>query len=223
MRSARDGEKRSVNPWPLAGLGALRAGLCRRLFEQILIKAAVSRQREFLADVAQSHAVKSRDGIARTVREDEPHSPVPASVLPRPRRPATSSSATRWAGSWDCRNHPPSGIRRIDPSFDSRLSKVHLTTAEPSPEARSRRSLGPPPHREGASPRSTPRTSSESRRHGGTQAAVLTSLPDPLRYLAYDPFGARAIVFALLVDHENETRQGAAIGLAGTQNRRFLQ
>jgi hypothetical protein len=36
-------------------------------------------------------------------------------------------------------------------------------------------------------------------------AAVLTSLPNPLKELAYEPFGARAIVFALLVDHADES------------------
>ena len=38
-------------------------------------------------------------------------------------------------------------------------------------------------------------------------SAVLGSLPDPLKALAYEPFGARAIVFALLVDNESEAVQ----------------
>jgi hypothetical protein len=35
-------------------------------------------------------------------------------------------------------------------------------------------------------------------------SAVLTSLPDSLKHLAYEPFGARSIVYALLVDHESD-------------------
>ena len=40
---------------------------------------------------------------------------------------------------------------------------------------------------------------------------MLTSLPDPLKALAYEPFGARAIVFALLVDRDSEAMRAAQL------------
>ena len=40
---------------------------------------------------------------------------------------------------------------------------------------------------------------------------MLSSLPDSLKALAYEPFGARAIVFALLVDNESEAVQATQL------------
>jgi hypothetical protein len=42
-------------------------------------------------------------------------------------------------------------------------------------------------------------------------SSVLGSVPDSLRALAYEPFGARALVFALLVDHDSEAVQATQL------------
>ena len=50
---------------------------------------------------------------------------------------------------------------------------------------------------------------------------MLTALPEPLKALAYEPFGARAIVFALLVDRDSEALRAAQLERLGrTPSRR---
>jgi hypothetical protein len=46
-------------------------------------------------------------------------------------------------------------------------------------------------------------------------SAVLTSLPDPLKALAYQPFGAQAVVLALLVDRDSEALRAAQLERLG--------
>ena len=46
-------------------------------------------------------------------------------------------------------------------------------------------------------------------------SAVLTSLPDPLKALAYEPFGARAVVLALLIDQKSEAVRSAQLERLG--------
>jgi len=120
--------------------------------------------------------------------------------------------------------HPPliERIRRIDPSFDGDLSRVRI-----GPLERTRAAVRPPmalrpqvrPGR-GVLPMNPTQVVSHIGTVGPQQlayaSAVLTSLPEPLRVLAYEPFGARAIVFALLVDHESEGVRAAQLERLGT-------
>jgi Zn-dependent protease with chaperone function len=209
----RNGERRGVNPWPLVGLALYVLGYIGVFFGN-LIKAAVSRQREFLADASAVQFTRNPDGIAGALKK--------IGALAdgsRVRAPEAQEASHLFFGDAMVRflgvfaTHPPLAerIRRIDPAFDGDFSKVRLTTAQQSaPEVRSRRFL---------SPQARPGrgvfafNAAEAVDHVGTvepeqiayASAVLTALPDPLRALAYDPFGARVIVFALLVDHDDET------------------
>jgi len=209
----RDGEKRGVNPWPLVGLALYVLGYIGVFFGN-LIKAAVSRQREFLADASAVQFTRNPDGIAGALKKIGA-----LAEGSRVRAPEAQEASHLFFGDAMGRflgilaTHPPLAerIRRLDPSFDGDFSKVHLTTAEPAAlEARSRKSLSPQA-RPGRgvfafnAAEVVDRVGTVEPDQLAYASAVLTSLPDPLKSLAYEPFGARAIVFALLVDHEDET------------------
>src|SRR5262249_695924 len=70
FRSTANGsrERRGVNPWPLAGLALYVLGYVGVFFGN-LIKAAVSRQREFLADASAVQFTRNPDGIAGALKK----------------------------------------------------------------------------------------------------------------------------------------------------------
>ncbi|MGO9921148.1 MAG: M48 family metallopeptidase [Isosphaeraceae bacterium] len=219
----RDGEKRGVNPWPLVGLALYVLGYVGVLFGN-LIKAAVSRQREFLADASAVQFTRNPDGIAGALKKIGA-----LAEGSRVRAPEAQEASHLFFGDAMGRflgvlaTHPPlvERIRRIDPSFDGDFSKVHVTTPEPvAPEAESRRSLTPQA-RPGRgvfafnAAQVVDRIGTVEPEQLAYASAILTSLPDLLKSLAYDPFGARAIVFALLLDHENETMRRSLLDRLG--------
>jgi Zn-dependent protease with chaperone function len=212
-----DSERRGVNPWPLAGLALYVLGYVGVFFGN-LIKAAVSRQREFLADASAVQFTRNPDGIAGALKKIGA-----LAEGARVRAPEAQEASHLFFGEavghllGIFATHPPlvERIRRIDPAFDGDFSRVRVGTA--------RAAVRPAPVFEAATP-ATLRPQGRPGRgvlrfnpaqvvsHIGTvepqqlayASAVLSSLPDPLKTLAYEPSGARAIVLALLVDHESE-------------------
>jgi len=215
----RNGERRGANPWPLVGLALYVLGYIGVFFGN-LIKAAVSRQREFLADASAVQFTRNPDGIAGALKKIG--ALAEGSHI---RAPAAQEASHLFFGDAMSRflgilaTHPPLAerIRRIDPNFDGDFSKVRLATVPPpKPEVPSRRFLSPQ-KRPGRGVFAL--NAAEVVDHVGTvepeqlsyASAVLTSLPDTLKSLAYDPFGARVIVFALLVDHSDERVRSAQL------------
>ena len=207
------------NPWPLVGLALYVLGYIGVFFGN-LIKAAVSRQREFLADASAVQFTRNPDGIAGALKKIGA-----LAEGSRVRAPEAQEASHLFFGDavghllGMFATHPPlvERIRRIDPSFEGDFSQVRVGTADgPRPEARTPTTLRPPvgPGRGvfGFSP-------AQMVSHIGTvepqqlayASAVLSSLPDPLKALAYEPFGARAVVLALLVDNESEAVQATQL------------
>ena len=214
----RDDDRRGSNPWPLVGLALYVLGYIGVFFGN-LIKAAVSRQREFLADASAVQFTRNPDGIAGALKKIGA-----LAEGSRIRSPEAEEASHMFFGDavghllGMFATHPPlvERIRRIDPSFDGDFSKVRVGIADrpgPSsaPRRRSGRRPGPAAGSSGFNPaQMVSRIGTVEPRQLAYASAVLTSLPDPLKALAYEPFGARAIVFALLVDGESERRAGRA-------------
>ena len=215
----RDDDRRGVNPWPLVGLALYVLGYIGVFFGN-LIKAAVSRQREFLADASAVQFTRNPDGIAGALKKIGA-----LSEGSRVRAPEAQEASHLFFGDAVGHfleifaTHPPlvERIRRIDPSFEGDFSRVRVGTAEPRrPDDRTATTLRPRigPGREGL--RFSP---AQMVSHIGTvepqqlayASAVLTSLPDTLKALAYEPFGARALVFALLIDQKSEAVRAAQL------------
>jgi len=199
------------NPLPLVGLALYVIGYVGVFFGR-LIQAAVSRQREYLADASAVQFTRNPDGISGALKKIG--AIAEGSKL---EHPEAAEAAHMYfgdgVGAWmyALATHPPLAdrIRRIDPSFDGDFSEVRLEPPEaPAPE---------PPKKPKAKARaggSMAFDPVEAITKIGTldptrlayAAALLESLPNPLQRLTHDPFGARALVYALLLDPDEEVR-----------------
>ena len=184
-----------------------------------LIKAAVSRQREFLADASAVQFTRNPDGIAgaQEIRALAEGSRVRSPEAQEASHLFFGDAVGHFLGMFA--THPPlvERIRRIDPSFEGDFSKVRVGSPEPPPSE-----LGEPttsglrPGPAAASSASTPRQmvsriGTVDPRQLAYASSVLTSIPDPLKAMAYEPYGARAIVFALLVNGDSRRLQAAQL------------
>jgi Zn-dependent protease with chaperone function len=219
----REGDRRGGNPWPLLGLALYVLGYIGVFFGN-LIKAAVSRQREFLADASAVQFTRNPDGIAGALKKIgalAEGSHVEAPEAQEASHLFFGDAVGHVLGF--LATHPPlvERIRRIDPSFDGDFSRVRIATAErPRAEAPAAATLRPQARPGSGVFRLDP---GEVVGHVGTiepqqlayASAVLTSLPNPLKAMAYEPFGAQALVFALLVDREAGSVQAAQLERLG--------
>ena len=208
----RDGERRGTNPWPLVGLALYVLGYIGVFFGN-LIKAAVSRQREFLADASAVQFTRNPDGIAGALKKIGA-----LAEGSRVRNPEAQEASHLFFGDavghllGIFATHPPlvERIRRIDPSFEGDFSKVRVGTTEPPrPEAGASTTLRPQARPGRGVFHLNPaevvnRIGTVEPQQLAYASSVLGSMPAPLKALAYEPYGARAIVFALLVDNESE-------------------
>jgi Zn-dependent protease with chaperone function len=221
-----DDDKKGGNPLPLIGLALYVIGYVGVFFGR-LIKAAVSRQREYLADASAVQFTRNPGGIAGALKK--------IGALQdgsRVRDPETEEASHLFFGEplglseWNpMATHPPLAdrIRRIDPSFNGDFSEVSV---EP-PRSRQQEIELRRMHEEmkrgaaSASPRDggrVPFNPVEAITRVGTlnpqnvayAAALLDSIPQPLVNGAREPFGACALIYALLLDTQNvevRTRQ----------------
>ncbi len=198
-----------------AGAGLLVIGGIGWLFAKI-IRAAVSRQREYLADASAVQFTRNPDGIGGALKKI---GGVPATSKIENEHGSEIShmffcSAAGSFASQMFATHPPLAdrIRTIDPSFNGEFPKRvdPVRADEPiksgaKPAAKSRSALGKVGE--------TLDPAGVFGRFGtmGSQqvilaAALLEEMPDPLRAAAHEPYGARAIVYCLLLDGNASVR-----------------
>ena len=215
----RDGDRRGSNPWPLVGLALYVLGYIGVFFGN-LIKAAVSRQREFLADASAVQFTRNPDGIAGALKKIGA-----LAEGSRVRAPEAQEASHLFFGDavghllGIFATHPPlvERIRRIDPSFEGDFSKVRIGDAgQIPPEAPAPATLRPQVRPGRGVFRFNPsemvnRVGTIEPRQLAYASSVLTAIPDPLKALAYEPYGARAVVFALLVDGDSGALQAAQL------------
>ncbi len=223
-------DKKGGNPLPLLGLALYVIGYVGVFFGR-LIKAAVSRQREYLADASAVQFTRNPEGIAGALKKIGALSE--GSKIQDPEAEEASHMFFGEAlglSAWNpMATHPPlvDRIRRIDPNFDGDFSEV---------------SLEPPLHvqvAEAARAQAQARAESGSRKGKpldqvvfdpaaaitkigtlGPQSiayasALLASIPEPVSAQAREPFGACALVYALLLDPDDD--QVRARQLSGIQ------
>ncbi len=213
-----DSKKEGGNPLPLIGLALYVVGYIGVFFGN-LIKSAVSRQREYLADASAVQFTRNPDGIAGALKK--------IGALSKGAKiddPEAGEANHMFFGDAMGQHflsllatHPPlvDRIRRIDPSFDGDFSHVRL---EPPKSAQAARLAEPTPPRK-ARMRFNPaeavaRIGQMDVQQLAYAQGLLASLPDPLTAQARDPFGARAVVFALLLDEDESIRDAQLARLA---------
>ena len=199
------------------------------LFFGNLIKAAVSRQREFLADASSVQFTRNPDGIAGALQKIGGYTI--KSKIDNPNAPQSShmffSDGMFKGVSGMLATHPPlpERIKRILPSWDGTFKKVALPAVD-TPERAAIRKSKSQTVRETITrgPLQGKPLSKQQAFMGGLAGAglldmigrptpahvdyatqLIKSIPDELKQTARDIFGSRAIVLALLLDPNNKS------------------
>ena len=220
-RSSRD-QGGSAMALLALGAGLAAVGVVGTFFGN-LIKAAVSRQREFLADASAVQFTRHPDGIAGALKKIGGFSA--GSSVQSPSAPEASHmffgrATSGFSGMFS--THPPleQRIRRIDPSWDGTLpEEVERAHAAPRPVA-ARGCMAAVSEMAGgvggwrtadgahaAIAHAVETVGQPSHAHIRYAAQLLESLPEALVSAAHEPYGARAVVYALLLDRETGPRQ----------------
>jgi Zn-dependent protease with chaperone function len=206
----------------LAGLGLMIIGYVGVFFGR-LIKAAISRQREFLADAASVQFTRNPDGLAGALRKIG--GLVQGALIATPRVEDAShmffGQACRMSFARMMATHPPleERILRIDPSFAGEIPSL----GRPDPPRQGARAAGVEAAGHFAAPASAPARArrgsfpvrSEAviesigapmRRHIDAARHALAALPGDVLAACRDSVGARGLVHALLLDARGDIR-----------------
>jgi Zn-dependent protease with chaperone function len=214
------GEK---NPLPLLGLILLVVGFIGVFFAK-LIKSAVSRQREFLADAAATQFTRNPEGLANALKKvgyagsriDDPNSEDASHFF-------FANGLTESAFDW-MSTHPPleERIRELDPSWDGQFIPTNRVwdeavaeATQPSgpPSGAGRQLLGTlgamqmPVAAAVASAAILPQVGSPTVRHLDYAADVMSTIHESLLDAAHNTMSATALVYALLLNPDEKVRQ----------------
>jgi Zn-dependent protease with chaperone function len=208
----------------LLGLGLFALGLVGAFFGR-LIMAAVSRQREFLADASAVQFTRNPDGIAGALKKIGGLQEGSRIDNPRAAEIGHMCFANAFAGQGFfglLATHPPLAvrIRVLDPQFDGRYPEVRPVGVERE-EVESRRHGRVPPGAGlprlpglpqvplpvlGFADEAAARVGHIDPEEIGHAQALYAGIPEALRVAAQEPFSARALVYALLLDPRADLR-----------------
>ncbi|MCC8402297.1 M48 family metallopeptidase [Paraburkholderia sp. MMS20-SJTN17] len=224
-RGRSSGRQDSRGGMVLLGLGVFALGLVGAFFGR-LIMAAVSRQREYLADASAVQFTRNPDGIAGALKKIGGLAEGSRIGTPRAAEAAHMFFANAFAGAGLAgllATHPPlvERIRRLIPQFDGRFPEVQPVGADREHLEERRPSRVPPfggaPTLPGLPQVPIPvlgLASKPASRVGHIDREAIDyahelhdSMPEVLRVAAQEPFSARALVYALLMDPRADLRE----------------
>jgi Zn-dependent protease with chaperone function len=205
------------NPLPLlaVGVGLMVVGFFGTFFGN-LIKAAVSRQREFLADAAAVQFTRQPGGIAGALKKIG--ALAAGSAIRSPNAPEAShmffGRATSGFGALFSTHPPlPTRIRRIEPSWDGAFPDVapvepagRLGTARPAATVGFAAADDEAGRVAPSATHALDEVGRPSQAHVRYAERLLDSLPGGIRAAAHEPYGARALIYALLLDRDAALR-----------------
>ncbi|MEX1230278.1 MAG: M48 family metallopeptidase [Planctomycetaceae bacterium] len=236
-RSSRKGKDGGAGGILILAIGLMAIGYIGVFFGK-LIKSAVSRQREFLADASAVQFTRNPSGIASALMTIGGFST--GSKIASPQAETAShmyfSNGLRSSFIELMSTHPPLAerIKRIDPSFDGTFIKSRMLTDEESmgeDEYRSQLAAASPIGSAGSfklSPlteikkgkrfafgakSSVEQVGHPEAKHLQFASSLLHALPDFLRSAVHHPIGAQATLYALLLSADAATRQSQVNGL----------
>ncbi|MFC0400386.1 M48 family metallopeptidase [Paraburkholderia rhizosphaerae] len=241
-RARSPGRRDSQGGVMLLGLGVLVLGLVGAFFGR-LIMAAVSRQREYLADASAVQFTRNPDGIGGALKKIGGLAEGSRIGNPQAVEAAHMFFANAFASGGLAgllATHPPlvERIRRLDPQFDGQFPEVRPVGVDREELEGARRGRTPPlagvPTIPGLPQVPVPVLGFANEvvsRVGHVDPDVISyaqglndGMPDVLRAAAQEPFSARALVYALLMDPRADLRERQLTALkAGADPRDFAE
>jgi len=182
-----------------------------------LIKRAVSRQREFLADASAVQFTRNPSGIAdalKVIGGYKNGSSVKHAATGQASHFFFGNAIKSWYASDWWATHPPLGerIRRIEPGFKGKFDKVDYRSRSLANSTQASAELMVAPDDQVAvthvSPESVLAKVGSPDLDSVQEATVLMArMPSRIRDFSHDPYTARAVVFALLLDADSQKRR----------------
>ncbi|MCW8194360.1 M48 family metallopeptidase [Proteobacteria bacterium 005FR1] len=204
-------------PMILLGLGLIVIGYAGTFFGNI-IKAAVSRQREFLADASAVQFTRNPVGISGALKKIGGYTR--GSMLQAPSAVQFShmffGQGIRTSFNALMATHPPleERIGRIEPSWDGQFPAVRESAAvsdRPSSAAGEQMAgfaagseRAAPSAVTAQAPSAIDSIGQPSPEHMARARQLLGEIPDDLKDAAHEPFSARAVVYGLLLNRSSE-------------------
>ncbi|MEX1031873.1 MAG: M48 family metallopeptidase [Cellvibrionaceae bacterium] len=205
----------SALPMLALGIGLIVIGYAGTFFGNI-IKAAVSRQREFLADASAVQFTRNPDGIGGALKKIGGYSG--GSLL---QAPSAAEFSHMYFGQGIkvqfnalMATHPPlpERIARIEPNWNGQFARVAAVSAgaDGKPTATSGKSEQVAGFAQSAQPAANTAPASAIDSIGQPSAAhvsyaheLIKTIPDVLNEAVHDPFAARAVIYSLLLNKSN--------------------
>jgi Zn-dependent protease with chaperone function len=221
--SRRRGDDKSAGAILALGVGLMAIGFAGTFFGG-LIKAAVSRQREYLADASAVQFTRNPNGIAGALKRiggleygSKVENPGAAEVSH-----AFFAQGISGFMQWLSATHPPLAKRilRIDPQWDGkfdlsdRAEPVQGEKQAGEPEAATHRTLARNVAAASAGAAVAGVMTGMNRAGNPTPEAVdsarsrLAELPMAIKEAAREPHGARAVIYSMVFDEGQEVRAG---------------
>jgi Zn-dependent protease with chaperone function len=223
LRTVGRGGRRNKGAGPLIlfGLLIMVVGYIGVFFGN-LIRAAIGRSREYLADAAAAQFTRNPLGLAGALKKIAANATGSAVAAPEAAQASHFFIAAPDLGSWlnFMDTHPPlfARIQRLDPRFNGDLQAVRRdlrqsAAAEPPPV--------PAPPAPATSRATRVRVAGLADRVGAPSAqsvayasSLLAALPDTCRRALDDTDGAQAVLFALAMARRPDVRQRQRMRLA---------
>ena len=209
LRSIRGGSNKNTGAIMGLGVGLLVIGFTGTFFGN-LIKASVSRQREFLADASAVQFTRNNIGIAGALKKIGGYTP--GSELDTPEAPTMShayfSSGVSSFMQSIFATHPPLDVRikRIDPNWDGDFEPVTKEVSEDQRTSEQPKQTSKTGAMKTAAAsvviasqilKSVGQTSPEQLNYA---VSLVNDIPTEIRDAVHDPYSARAIIYCLVID-----------------------
>jgi len=182
-----------------------------------MIKRAVSRQREFLADAAAVQFTRNPEGIANALKVIGGYkqgSKINHSATSQASHFFFGNAMKSWYSSDWWATHPPleDRIRRIEPTFRGRFDKVDSKIRSSANMAQASAGFMVAPGDQVAHAQVNPDAIIAMVGNPGPESlreakAILKKMPARVRDFSHDPYTARAAVYALLLDSDRTQRK----------------
>ncbi len=214
--TARSRSKDSAG-FAMLGLGLMAIGYGGTFFGN-LIKSSISRQREYLADASAVQFTRNPEGIAGALKKiggTKNNSRLINENAPEMSHAYFSQGVSNYFGSLTA-THPPlkQRIRRIDPRWDGKF--VSVTSTRIHEEEKPAKTADDVRERMGRVVTSTivlqsvmnsmAQMGNPGEKEIEAARSIIEQIPEPIQSAIHDPYGARAIIYCLVINSDETTR-----------------